>query len=901
MRPETILVIDDNRQIADYLAKTILPNLGYAALVAHDGFSGMRIIQEHKESLDLILLDLQLPDINGLDLLRRLNQDGHNIPAILITAHGSEQVAADAFRLGVQDYLTKPVDVDILQAAISRALVETRLRREKDKLNSQLQEQVTWMGALSQIGRSLTSTLDLDEVLRRIVEAAVSLSRADEGFLALLDQQSGQLYLRAAKNIDQDQIKTMRLPVNDTLLGEVMKNRRPLRALQPTQGRPLLKVSTGYLVYSLLHVPILAKDVPLGVLSVDNRATHQAFQEKDEIWLNSLADYAAVALENANLYQQARQELNERERIEAALRESEERYALAVGGANDGLWDWDMRANRIYYSPRWKAMLGYENGELSDSMSEWFQRVYSDDLGQLKMNISAHVKGLANHFECEYRMHHKDGSLRWMHSRGIAVWDAEGNVYRMAGSQTDITQRKQVEQRLVHDALYDPLTGLPNRALLIDRLHHAIEHARRRENYLFAVLFMDLDRFKDINDSLGHQIGDQLLVATARLLETTLRPVDTVARLGGDEFVILLEDITDASDATLVANRIQKKLMSTALLAGKTIFVTASIGIVLSQTGYERPDDVLRDADIAMYRAKANGRARYEIFDANMRRRIMERLALEIELQQAIENNELQVCYQPIIKLGSGGLVGGLAGGLVGFEALVRWQHPLRGQVLPSEFIPLAEETGMIILIDRWVMRQACQQMRTWQKDFPSDPPLSVNVNISGKQVAQVDFVDTLKNILDETGLEPSTLHLEITENAIMDNFEMTSETLERARALGVQLQIDDFGIGYSSLNYLSRFPLHALKIDQSFISMMSSDPSYQKIVQAIVRLTHGLGMSVIAEGVETEMQLQQLQALECEYVQGSLISMPMNDEVATQMLGRVAAGEQPSTWMQPA
>ena len=302
---------------------------------------------------------------------------------------------------------------------------------------------------------------------------------------------------------------------------------------------------------------------------------------------------------------------------------------------------------------------------------------------------------------------------------------------------------------------------------------------------------------------------------------------------------------------------------------------------------------MLRDADIAMYRAKANGRARYEIFDANMRRRIMERLALEIELQQAVENDELQVCYQPIIKLGSGGLVG--------FEALVRWQHPLRGQVLPSEFIPLAEETGMIILIDRWVMKQACLQMRTWQKDFPSDPPLSVNVNISGKQVAQVDFVDTLKNILDETGLEPSTLHLEITENAIMDNFEMTSETLERARVLGVQLQIDDFGIGYSSLNYLSRFSLHALKIDQSFISMMSSDPSYQKIVQAIVRLTHGLGMSVIAEGVETEMQLQQLQALECEYVQGSLISMPMNEEAATQMLGRVAAGEQPSTWMQPA
>ncbi|HNT25300.1 MAG TPA: EAL domain-containing protein [Anaerolineales bacterium] len=891
MRPETILVIDDNRQIGDYLAKTILPSLGYTALLARDGFAGMRLIQEHKDELDLILLDLQLPDINGLDLLRRMNQDGYEIPAILVTAHGSEQVAVDAFRLGVQDYLNKPVDIEILQAAISRALVETRLRREKEALNSQLQERVVWMEALSQVGRSLTSTLDLDEVLRRIVEAAVSLTHADEGFLALLDAESGQLYLRAAKNIDQDQIETMRLPITDSLVGNVLKSRRPLRALQPTQGRPQLKVSTGYLVYSLLHVPILSREEPLGVLSVDNRTTHQAFEDQDEALLNSLADYAAVALENASLYQKSRQELLERERVEAALRVSEQRYALAVSGANDGLWDWDMRANRVYYSPRWKTMLGYVDYEISDAPNEWFQRVHPDDLGQLKMNISAHIKGLADHFECEYRMRHKDGSTRWIRSRGIAVWDAEGNVHRMAGSQSDITQRKQFEQRLVHDALYDPLTGLPNRTLFMDHLHHAIEHARRRQDYLYAVLFMDLDRFKDINDSLGHQTGDQLLIATARLLETTLRPVDTVARLGGDEFVILLEDIADAEDATQIANRIQKKLMAASLLAEQTIFVTASIGIVLSQTGYERPDDVLRDADIAMYRAKANGRARYEIFDANMRHRIMERISLEAELQQAIERKELQVAYQPIIGLGDGKLVG--------FEALVRWRHPQRGMILPTEFIPMAEETGMIILIDRWVMREACRQTQAWQKSFPHSPPLSINVNISGKQVTQTDFVETVKRILDETGLPPASLHLEITENAIMENFDLTSDVLERVRGLGVELQIDDFGIGYSSLNYLSRFPLHALKIDQSFISMMGDDSSYHKIVQAIVRLTHGLGMSVIAEGVETEAQLHQLQALECEYVQGSLISMPLDGMRVTQMLGRATEGEQTSLWEQ--
>jgi EAL domain-containing protein (putative c-di-GMP-specific phosphodiesterase class I) len=333
--------------------------------------------------------------------------------------------------------------------------------------------------------------------------------------------------------------------------------------------------------------------------------------------------------------------------------------------------------------------------------------------------------------------------------------------------------------------------------------------------------------------------------------------MDTVARRAAMSYH--LGDVMPATPPD--ANRIQKKLMSATLLAGQTIFVTASIGIVLSQTGYERPDDILRDADIAMYRAKANGRARYEIFDANMRRRIMDRLALEVELQQAIENDELQVCYQPIIQLD--------CGKLVGFEALVRWRHP-RGQICPRVHPGRRDRHGH--LIDRWVMKEACKHMRAWQKSYPSDPPLSVNVNISGKQVAQADFIEMLKRILDETGLEPACLHLEITENVIMENFELTSEVLERVRALGIQLQIDDFGMGYSSLNYLSRFPLHALKIDQSFISMMSSDPSYQKIVQAIVRLTHGLGMSVIAEGVETEAQLQQLQALECEYVQGSLI-----------------------------
>ncbi len=882
MGRETVFVIDDNRQIANFLVGTLLPSLGYETLVAYDGKSALKIVKEHHRYIDLIILDLQLPDTTGLELLRQMQSEDYSIPTILFTAHGSEQVAVDAFRLGVQDYLHKPVDEDALREAITRALSGSRLRREKAALTVQLQEQVSWLTTLSKVGQSVTSTLDLDEVLRRIVEAGVQLTHADEGFIALLDDESGQLYLRAVKNIDEDIIRTMRLPVSDSLVGNVIQQKRPMRASQST-GDSLLKVSTGYLVHSLMHVPILSKGIPLGVLSVDNRSSKRPFQDKDEAVLRSLADYAAIALENAGLYHQAQEDLAERRRMEVALRESEERYALAVRGANDGLWDWDMRTHRVYYSPRWKSMLGYSEDEVKSTPGEWFDRLHPDDVDQVKVHFSAHLKGLTPHFESEHRIRHKDGSYRWMLCRGIAVWDEKGQVTRIAGSQTDITARKVAEQRLLHDAFYDSLTDLPNRALFLDRLKHVIDVVKRRPNFLYAVLFLDIDRFKDINDSMGHTLGDEFLAEVGGLLRSTLRPADTVARLGGDEFVILLEDINDISDATLVANRIQEKLTTTPLLSEHTLFVTASIGIVLSVSGYERPEDVLRDADIAMYRAKANGRARYEIFDQMMRERIMERLALESELRQALERSELDVHYQPIVSLQTGRVIG--------IEALARWRHPNHGMIMPGRFIPLAEETGLIIDIDRWVLRQACMHTREWQLELQLDPPLSVNVNISGKQFSQPDLVDIVDRVLQESGLEADQLHLEITESVIMENFEHTAETLRQLRDLGVQIEIDDFGVGYSSLNYLSRFPLNALKIDRSFIAMMA-DESSLKIIQAIVQLTHGLGLGVIAEGVETTEQLSVLKEIGGECIQGRIVAMPVDRKEVHVLLEKSAKGE---------
>ncbi|MFZ2098585.1 MAG: EAL domain-containing protein [Anaerolineales bacterium] len=876
MSNEIILVVDDNRQISDFLAESMLPGLGYEVLVARDANSAIKLVKQRKANLDLMLLDLQLPDLTGLELLKRLDKDGYHIPTILMTGHGSEQVAAEAFRLGVHDYLSKPLDENLLTEAITRSLAESRLQREKAILNSQLEDQVAWLTSLSTVGKSVTSTLELSEVLVRIVEAGVSLTRAEEGFLALLDKDSGLLYLRAVKNMDEDSIKTMRIPIADSLVGQVIKSKRPLSAIEPSMQAPL-KVSTGYLVHSLLYVPILTRNIPLGVLSVTNRKNDTPFKEKDEVVLSSLADYAAVALENADLYLQAKQEITERQRVEDALRESEERYALAVRAANDGLWDWNLKKNLIYYSPRWKQMLGYSDEEIGDNPNEWFNRVHPDDIAQLKTNISAHIKGLSAHFECEYRIQHSNGSYRWVLSRGMAVMGPNKTALRLAGSQTDVTLRKQAEIKLLHDAFHDSLTELPNRALFIDRLNHVIERGRRDGKHIYAVIFLDLDRFKDVNDSLGHLTGDQLLIATAHLLRSILRPMDTVARLGGDEFVILLEDIRDVSDVTRVADRIQKKLMMAALLPSHTIYMSASMGIVLSSTGYDRPEDILRDADTAMYRAKENGRSRYEIFDSAMRDQIMLRLELESALRQAIEKEELDVFYQPVVNIKTGRTEW--------FEALVRWKHRERGLLTPDEFVPLADETGMIIQLDRLVMRKAAIQLVKWQELFPNDPALGVSVNISGKHISQPDFVEYIVQTLQETGLNAASLNLEITENAVMGNFEIFLEVLDKLRDYGIQVQIDDFGVGYSSLNYLSHNSIKVLKIDRSFISKITQDPDYLKIVQAIIKLTHGLGLTVVAEGVETKEQLSKLNQLGCEFIQGKLISMPAEEPVIRNLL----------------
>lgn len=569
-------------------------------------------------------------------------------------------------------------------------------------------------------------------------------------------------------------------------------------------------------------------------------------------------------------------DVTERKETEESLRRSEERYALSSLAANDGLWDWDLKTGEIQFSPRWKSLLGYGEEEIGNSMKEWLDRVHPADVEKVKLEINAHLDGLTSHFENEHRMLHKDGTYRWMLTRGAAMRNEEGKPYRMAGSQSDISVRKRAEEQMLRDAFYDALTGLPNRTLLTDRLKHVLKRSRRPgDDHGFALLFIDLDRFKIVNDSLGHLMGDALLKETARRLEKCIRPGDTVARLGGDEFVLLSENIGNVDYAKTVADRIQKALSEPFIAGGVEIYTTASIGIALGSGEYQTPEDVLRDADITMYRAKALGKARYEVFDQSMRQQALSLLHMENDLRRAVENGEFQVYYQPIMGLASGAITS--------VEALARWHHPHRGLISPADFIPVAEETGLIVPIGEWVLRTACTQMKQWQSQGQGF--FRVAVNVSAVQLRQQGFAEMAAAILHETGLNPDCLDLEITESVLMDRNRATVETLGKLKSLGIHLCLDDFGTGYSSLSYLQEFPVNVLKIDRSFVSKLAADPEKGKIVETILLLGKNLGMEVIAEGVETAEQLDRLKSIRCDHGQGYLFSRPVDHEAISAFM----------------
>jgi len=672
-RQGALLVVDDNELNRDALSRH-LRRQGYLVTAAADGAAALALIAEGR--YDLVLLDVEMPGMSGLDALTRLRaaHTDTELPVIMVTARSQGPDIVEAFRLGANDYVTKPVDVPVLLARI---------------------------------------------------------------------------------------------------------------------------------------------------------ATHVSRK-----W----------AVED--------------------LRVSEERYALAARGANDGLWDWNLSTDEVYWSPRWKAMLGYEESEIGVSPNEWFDRVHPEDLTLVSKALAAHLDNQSPHFEAEHRVVDRRGAYRWVLCRAAVVRSSDGIATRIAGSFSDVTDSK----------LADPLTGLPNRLLFLDLLERAIKRAKRK-NSAFALLALALDRFTMVNDSLGPAAADLLLVAVAQRLQASLRPTDavtretstfTLARLGGDEFNVLVDDITEAGDAVSIAERLRRALLEPFDIEGNQVFTSAIVGITVSTTGYTRPDEILRDASVALHRAKAGGMA-CEVFDPAMRSRAVLRLQLETDLRKAVDERALEMHYQPILALRSGRIVA--------FEALVRWRHPDRGFVNPGEFIGIAETTGLIHEIGRLTLTESCRQMARWKTQFGDTAPRVMGVNISSRQFAGADLIAEIEAILRETGLAPSSLKLEITESAFINNIGAAQATLERAQALGIEWSLDDFGTGYSSLSHLHRLQVDTVKVDRSFVSRLEDDVRGFEMVQAIVTLAHNLGMDVVAEGVETSEQAAQLLALGCEYAQGFYFS----------------------------
>jgi diguanylate cyclase (GGDEF)-like protein/PAS domain S-box-containing protein len=654
----------------------------------------------------------------------------------------------------------------------------------------------------------------------------------------------------------------------------------PALRMRQVEGREWWLWGSAVAVTLVLTFGILSLTVPGFHLPTDSAYTLNLKE-----WVRGLA--ALVLLFDIyTVYQQ-----RELQRTRRQLSERERLFQLITENAADMIAVIDCNGQRLYNSPAYQTILGYGPEELAATSS--MDQIHPEDRARV-LEAAEKARSTGRGERLEYRIRHKDGSWRFIESTASAIRSPEGETEGLVIVNRDITERKRAEEKLEHLSFHDGLTNLPNRALFLDRLQRAITQARRHSDFRFAVLFIDIDEFKVFNDSLGHIAGDALLIQIAQRLTVCLRGADTVsrprlgdtvrpllgestlARPGADEFIVLIEELHDPSDTIRVAERIQQKLAVPFDLNGQEIVLTVSIGVAFSGNAGAEAQDVLGDAEIAMYRAKSAGKGRCEVFDHAMHAGAIKRLQLETDLRKALELSQFRVYYQPIVSL--------RRGQIVGFEALSRWQRP-EGLVMPGEFIAVADETGIILPMNRQLLYDACRQLRTWQALFPSDPPLTLNVNITPKQFAQPELASQIGKILQETGLDPRCVNLEITETIAMADAKRSAVVLSELKALGVNLDIDDFGTGYSSLSRLQSFPVDTLKIDRAFISRIDTDLATHEIVRVIVMLAHGLHLKVVAEGVETQAQVDLLKDIGCELAQGYFYSKPAPADNIEQLL----------------
>lgn len=625
--------------------------------------------------------------------------------------------------------------------------------------------------------------------------------------------------------------------------------------------------------------------VSLTFLPVQPQSDHAYWVDLRE-WVRGLA-FLVILFDIYTVYQHLLLQ-----RIRRQMAEQGQLFQVITENAADMIAVIDADGKRLYNSPSYERVLGYSQQELQTTSS--MEQIHPEDRARVvEAAEKARLTGRGERLE--YRIRHKDGTWRVLESTASAILDSAGKTQSLVVVNRDITERKRAEDLLAHNALHDTLTNLPNRALFLDRVRHTLTLSQRHPSYKFAVLFIDIDQFKVFNDSLGHTAGDELLIQIGKRLSTSLRGIDMVARsgpqedsqiaanqeslarLGGDEFTVLLEDIRDSSDAIRVAERIQERLALPFMVNSQEVVTTASIGVAFGAPSYAASEELVRDAEIAMYRAKREGKAQCRVFDAAMHASAIKRLRLETEMRQGLEQGEFRVHYQPIVSLQNENVVG--------FEALSRWQRST-GLVPPAEFITIADETGIILPLNRLLLRESCEQLRAWHSQFPSQPPLRISVNITPKQFAQADLVSQMASVLKETGIHPQNLDVEITETIAMGDADKAASVLADLKGLGVYLSIDDFGTGYSSLSRLQGFPVDAVKIDRAFISKMCVDAENREIVRIIIMLAHNLGLSVVAEGVETADQVAQLRELDCELAQGYFFARPADHKSTQEFLG---------------
>ncbi|MGI8905268.1 MAG: sensor domain-containing protein [Candidatus Sumerlaeaceae bacterium] len=749
---------------------------------------------------------------------------------------------------------------------VARAITESK-RAEKIR------------GVFAWLGAQLASAVDAQEAARTVLQAADEIVCWDAGFINLLaDEESTDSELLTYSLVSFDKVHGERI---DALRAGQTLPAGPYAKQALEQGAHLVQrisapreevVRFGNLEAlsaSLMFVPIRHGNRATGVMSIQSY-TDGAYDEQDLHILQTLADFCSGALQRT--YAEQRMRDSEKARVD-----SERRFQALIENSTDAVLLIDANACVTYVSPAIERLLGFKPEEYMKCAN--FSIFHEEDQPRAQTVFQHLLEHPAEPVFATWRMQHRDGEYRWLETTARNML-GDTAINGIICSMRDVTERQAVEQKLKHGAYHDALTDLANRAAFMEHLQRAIAKSERRSDYGFAVLFMDVDRFKVVNDSLGHIAGDRLLVQIAGRLIKCLRTSDIAARLGGDEFAFFIEDVFLPGDATRVAERVHQCLGEPCTIDGAEIFTSVSIGIALSSAGYEQPEDILRDADTAMYRAKGQGKGRYAIFDSQMHDKVVGQFQMESDLRRAIGRQELLLYYQPLVSLQNGHVVG--------FEALVRWQHPERGLVPPSEFIPLAEETDLISEIGWWVLREACQWMRSWQIESSIGRRLSINVNLSARQFTQPDLVEQIEAILKGIGLDPHCLKLEITETTIVENGESAIEMLSRLKELNVQLHVDDFGTGYSSLAYLHRFPIDALKIDKTFVQSLGKSEEALEISRAIIALARNMRMDPIAEGIETAEQLRILLELGCTLGQGFYFSRPLPAAEAKTLFERV-------------